>query len=104
MFEYLYQWVENIAFYLVIITMAVQMIPNNEYKKYVRFFTGLVLILLLLAPVLKVSGMDYTLKELLQSERYQKEIERMEHTTEYLKQFSPEEETEIGIGEIQIEP
>lgn len=56
MFTYLYDWMYQITFYLVIFTAALQLLPSGNYRKYVRFFVGLVLILLVISPVLKLSG------------------------------------------------
>ena len=56
MFTYLYDWRYQITFYLVIFTAALQLLPSGNYRKYVRFFVGLVLILLVISPVLKLSG------------------------------------------------
>ena len=44
MIAFFYQWLQNIAFYLILITAIIQIIPNHSYKKYIRFFTGLILI------------------------------------------------------------
>ena len=59
---YLYEWIENIAVYMVIITVAMQMVPNNSYKKYIRFFTGLILIIMMSGPILKIFGMEQELQ------------------------------------------
>ena len=58
MLESIYTWIENLAFYMVIMVAAMQMIPGENYKQYVRFFVGLILILLVLGPVLKVTQID----------------------------------------------
>lgn len=66
MLEFICEWMENVAFYLVILIAVMQMVPHGNYEKYVRFFAGLVLILLLSGPILKLFGMDYqkTMKEI----------------------------------------
>ena len=38
MTEGLYQWVENIAFYMVLMTAALHLIPGDGYRKYLKFF------------------------------------------------------------------
>ena len=58
MFEYLYQWMENLAFYMVMITAVMHIIPDKGYQRYLRFFTGLVLIIMLAAPIVKLLGME----------------------------------------------
>ena len=74
MFDYLYQWIENIAFYLVILTVAMQMVPNNNYKKYIQFFSGLILVLMLAGPVFKVFGMEQKFTEFYENAEYQQNM------------------------------
>ncbi|MDW2797161.1 stage III sporulation protein AF [Clostridium boliviensis] len=49
--EQLYQWIRNITYYLIFITVAENLLPNKKYEKYIKFFAGMVLILLVLKPV-----------------------------------------------------
>ena len=56
MLNYIYDWMENIAFYLVILVAVMQMIPKNSYQKYIRFFAGMILILMLTGPIIKLFG------------------------------------------------
>ncbi len=78
MLDMVYSWMKNTAFYLVIMTAVLEVLPGNTYKKYVRFFTGLVLILLVLSPVLKWTGtvdtfrFEYKQRE----EKFRAEMER----------------------------
>ena len=73
MLEYIYQWIENLAFYMVIIVAVMQMVPGENYKKYIRFFAGMILILMLTEPICKIFGMlDF------QNTEYQKEMEKIE--------------------------
>ena len=57
MLEYIYEWIGNIAFYMIMVTAVLHLLPNSDYQKYIRFFTGLVLILLLADPLLEFTGM-----------------------------------------------
>ncbi len=58
MFEYLYEWLQNISYYLVLVTAVTYVLPSNSYRKYIRFFTGLVLILMLLTPMWNLLEME----------------------------------------------
>ncbi|PNV61217.1 sporulation protein [Clostridium sp. chh4-2] len=49
--EELYSWVKNITCYLIFITVAVNLLPNKNYEKYIRLFAGMVLILLVVKPL-----------------------------------------------------
>lgn len=104
MFEYLYTWIQNIAYYLVIVTAALQLIPNKDYRKYVQFFTGLVLILLVLSPILKIFGEEDLLLDLYGQEAYESRLrEFREQQEEILQQEGPEEGQNIEVGEITVD-
>ena len=91
MFEYLYQWIENIAFYLVIFTIATQLIPNNSYKKYIRFFSGLILVLMLSGPILKLFNMEESFQVFYENEEYERKIKEIEESTKYLEDLTLED-------------
>ena len=48
----LYGWVKNVVFYLIFLTVLTGLLPSGTYEKYIRFFAGLVLILVTISPVL----------------------------------------------------
>lgn len=55
----IYTWVRNIACYLCIFNVILYIIPGNGFKRYVRFVGGILLILLVMAPLtdaVKLSG------------------------------------------------
>jgi len=91
MFQYIYQWMINATFYLVIFTAVMQLIPNESYQKYVRFFTGLIMILLILTPAMKLLGMEKTFLDLY--EQYQMQ-----------DMILGEEIVEDAKGQIYVEP
>ncbi|MGF0034095.1 stage III sporulation protein AF [Bariatricus sp. SGI.154] len=97
MFEYLYGWMQNIAFYMVMVTAVMHIIPNSDYKRYIRFFTGLVLVVMLTAPFLKILGMGDTWQGLYANARYQEQVQKMEEATKYLEEVKPYDYLE-GVG------
>ena len=90
MFDFIYQWLENIAFYLVILTVGMQMVPNSTYKKYIQFFSGLILMILLMGPVFKIFGAQYEFEKLYEDAQYKQKIAEIEEATKYLEDFSIE--------------
>lgn len=44
-------WVKNIVFYMILITTIMNVLPDNQYKKYIKLFTGLLMLILIMAPV-----------------------------------------------------
>ena len=81
MLQQLYGWIQNIAVYLIVAAAVMHAIPGKDYGKYVRFFSGLVLILLLFTPVMSLTGMSGRFQELYQSGLY--EMEKAETADKY---------------------
>lgn len=92
MFDYLYEWIENVAFYLVILTIAIQLIPDNSYKKYIQFFVGLMLVLMLSEPILKIFGMEDDFYVFYENAEYEQKVKEIEKSTKYLEDISIETE------------
>ena len=76
MFAYIFEWIENIAFYLVIIVAMMHLVPGEQYKRYIRFFVGMILILMLITPMLKIVGMTEYPKE-----QYEEMMEKIDEVT-----------------------
>ena len=86
MITFIYEWMENIAFYLVIMVAVMHIIPQKSYQKYIRFFAGMILILMLAGPVLRIYGMSE-----LQSTEYQNALQEIEDATGYMESIIREE-------------
>lgn len=82
MFAYLYEWIRNVAFYLVLVTALLHVLPRSGYQKYIRFFTGLVLILLVLAPVLKLFQMEEELRDAYRDDFWLEQLEEIKGVEE----------------------
>lgn len=54
----IYDWMKNIAVFYIFVTAVSHMIPGKEYDKYIRYFTGMLLLLLMSLPVLRLLEMD----------------------------------------------
>lgn len=51
-------WVRSIACYTIAVSLLMGIVPEGNYKKYVKFFMGLLLSLLLLSPAMELFGLD----------------------------------------------
>lgn len=96
MIEAIYGWMQDIVFFLVIVTAVLEVLPGTSYQKYIRFFTGLILMLLLLSPFLKLSGSGEVFTELYHGyeyEQYRRELQEQEAYFQDLDllDFLPEE-------------
>ncbi len=90
--EFFREWMENLSFYIIIVTVAVQLLPNNSYKKYIEFFTGLILILMLASPILKLVGIEQKFEMFFENAEYEQRVKEIERATEYLEGFSGQSE------------
>ena len=72
MLEEVYKWIQNIAVYLVVVTAMLHAVPGKDYERYIRFFSGLVLIVLIFMPVLSVFGMKETFGTIYSNQVYEK--------------------------------
>ena len=48
-------WVKDIAFYMIFVTMVMNLLPDPKYEKYLRLFAGAVMILLAFGCLLYTS-------------------------------------------------
>ena len=62
--EEIYSWMKNLAVFYILLHSAVHLVPDKGYERYVRFFMGLLLILMLCTPVFSLMGKG---EELLES-------------------------------------
>lgn len=57
-------WIKSIAYYVIIISVFQGILPDNRYKKYVQLFTGLVLVLLVISPIVRLAGKEENMASL----------------------------------------
>lgn len=111
MFSYLYKWMMNLSFYMVMVTAVMHIVPNSDYKRYIRFFTGLALAVMLTDPFLKLMSMGDLWQNLYESPVYREQIEKMEEAAQYLngtmediqeENQKEEDGTRISVEKIEI--
>lgn len=71
--EIIGEWIQNISVFLIVSAAVLHAVPGKEYKKYIRFFTGLILILLLAKPALELSGMAGRFETIYRENQYEGE-------------------------------
>lgn len=82
MLQYLYEWIQNITFYMILTTALFHILPGTHYKKYIRFFTGMILILLILTPLFYLFGEESPVMNFYQSREFEKAVEEIEKTAD----------------------
>ncbi len=69
----LLNWVGNILFFLVLITVAENLLPGKKYNKYIRLCAGMVLILLVVRPLTAGLHLEEQINRYFQSFTFQQE-------------------------------
>lgn len=54
--EFLTDWISNIVLIILLSVIVDLLLPNNGFQKYIKMVVGLLLILAILNPLLKVAG------------------------------------------------
>lgn len=97
------------------VTAVMHIIPGKDYRKYVRFFSGLILILLIFSPVMKLTGLKEEFEDLYRTKEYEMERKEIEQAAEIygvidLNDFLPEnaagggeDGTDSGSGKNRVE-
>lgn len=105
----LYQWLQDLAVYLILVSAILQALPQESYQKYIRFFPGLVLIILLMTPLLRLTDMEDSFRSRVQEQNMEQEsasfLEEIREKQEEGKgemTLETEEKEQIEVEEIQI--
>jgi len=106
--EWLFGWVQDIAFYTLLMVVVVHTLPEKHLRKYLQFFMGIVMILVVLSPALRLTGMERKLDAAYVRHTYDQELqeflqeqERLELEYERWIRMRLEEENEQEAEAIQ---
>lgn len=71
------EWIKSFVGCLLMISVAMQMLPNSKYEQYVKLFTGFLMLVLLIHPVLKIGSMDaYLERKIVEAMEEQYRLEK----------------------------
>lgn len=59
----IFDWVKGIVFYLIFVTVVSNLVPGKKYEKYIRLFTGMLLIIVVIKPVIQLAAKGQLLDE-----------------------------------------
>ena len=58
--EFIFGWIQDIAFYTLLMEVVLHVLPEQGQKKYLQFFMGIVLIILVVSPMLSAAGLSFS--------------------------------------------
>lgn len=88
-------WIQNIAVFLVVSSAVLHAVPGKDYQKYIRFFIGLILIVMLAEPIMNLAGTAEGFEEIYKDTEYQRNLREIEEAEEF--------RNKIETGEIELE-
>lgn len=78
-------WVKQFLTAYLILTILMNLAAADQYKKYLRFLSGVILLLLLISPVLRLTGRDGRLQELISYETLKEQLGSIQQDTQKLE-------------------
>ncbi len=72
--EQLLLYIKNIGFFLILMSIVCNVLPDNGYKKYCRLFCGMVLVLLVINPFSEFLNYDGDIKDIFINNTYKSQL------------------------------
>ena len=107
--EFLYGWIRDIAFYAILMTVILHLLPEEGQKKYVRFFMGIglsgTLDSIYAEQTYDEELQDFTRRQAELEADYAREIEqrKQELTGDSTENLADGEEEQGGSSDIKVE-
>lgn len=73
--EAVYGWVKNIIYYMIFLSVVNNLLADSKYGKYIRFFSGMVLILLVVSPFTGGLRLDEQISSMFKSISFQNDTD-----------------------------
>lgn len=71
--EFIYSYVKNICVFMLVITLILNIFPDRQYRKYIKLFAGLLLIISAIAPIVNLGKKRVDVADII-DKYYSKEI------------------------------
>jgi stage III sporulation protein AF len=83
--EGVYSWVKNIVYFLLIVKIMEYIVPSEKSGKYIKLFSGIVLIIILIQPFLKILDWDGKLNNSIIDISNEIDSEPLKNKEDYIK-------------------
>ena len=71
----LYQWIQNLTGFFLFLSVAERLLPGKQYGKYLRLFSGMVLVFIVLHPFTEGLHLEDTIAGYYESFLFQEQAE-----------------------------
>lgn len=100
--EAVLEWIKGIVILFVVLAALLQLVPKVQYKKYIRFFMEMVIVIAVIQPVTGIVSAGADLDEKIECSQFMQEIENMRldvQKLDFLQQDYRKEEYETAIAQ-----
>lgn len=59
------EYIKNICYYVIITTILFNVFPDEKYVKYIKLFSGFILIMIILTPLTKTFNKDFEFQNII---------------------------------------
>ena len=71
----LYQWIQNLTGFFLFLSVAERLLPGKQYGKYLRLFSGMILVFIVLQPLTEGMHLEDTIAGYYESFLFQEQTE-----------------------------
>lgn len=86
----LIDWIRSVLILYFLMMIVLYFAAGERYKKFIRFFMGLVLALTLLRPLIQVLGKEETLRESITYEAFRQDLKETQFDVSHLEETEQE--------------
>ena len=72
-------YIKNIGYFLILMSMVNNVMPDNSYKKYCRMFCGLILVVLVINPFYEFLNYEGNIEDIFATASYESKIKDLEN-------------------------
>nr|WP_109625557.1 stage III sporulation protein AF [Murimonas intestini] len=97
----IFGWIRNIVCFLCFINLFVQLLPNNSFQKYVKFFAGILLVIIVLGPLADVAGLKGKFEAAWRKENLKGDYNELEIDMHGMEELRSKKIMEVYEGELK---
>lgn len=95
------QWIKNIVCSICILGALLHVLPDSAYRKYVNFYVGLLMILMVLKPVASLFSLDESFDKIVQVQELKRELSELNMTWSGLEDLGTQKVEEAWREELE---
>lgn len=95
------QWIKNIICSVCILGALLHVIPDSTYRKYVNFYVGLLILLMVLKPLTSIFSLDEPFDRLVQVQELKRELAELNMTWTGMEELGTQKVEEAWKKELE---